>query len=180
MRAHPRARARSNANSVSARPSPVRRADSRTQRSSSQASSLPVQTLWRKRNWTKPTAGESDCAAAAPSRNSVAGSSISRATDLRIESSEGDSYSHQSRTSPSSFATVSASPGVATHSRGAGRSAILLLAMDAAALGAALAGRALRQHDAEHAHRLQPEPQALAAVGRTDVQAGQLAYALQP
>src|SRR3954468_2582283 len=159
MRAQPRARARSNANSVSARPSPVRRADSRTQRSSSQASSLPVQTLWRKRSWTRPTAGESGGAAAAPSRNSVAGSSISRATDLRIESSEGDSYSHQSRNSPSSFATVSAWPGVATHSRGAGRSAILLLAVDPATLGAALARRALRLDDAENAHRLEPEPE---------------------
>jgi hypothetical protein len=79
--------ARSIAYSVSARPSPVPRNSSRTYRSSSHASSLPVQMLWRKRSWTMPPAGAP--ASGAPSRYSVAGSAISRSTDARRLASSG-------------------------------------------------------------------------------------------
>src|SRR4051812_18599383 len=57
---------------------------------------------------------------------------------------------------------------------------VFLLQRDATGLGARLRGRALRRRDAQHAHRLQPEAEPLAAVGGGDVEAGQLAYALEP
>ena len=54
------------------------------------------------------------------------------------------------------------------------------LARHATALGTRLARGAARRGDPEHAHRLQAERQLLAAVGRGDVEAGELAHALEP
>ena len=60
------------------------------------------------------------------------------------------------------------------------RHAVLRLARDAAAAGAGLGRGPARRGDAEHAHRLQAEAELLAAVGRGDVEAGEVAHALEP
>src|SRR5215210_7558779 len=59
-------------------------------------------------------------------------------------------------------------------------SAVLGPAPDAAALGARLRRGATRRGDPQHAHRLEPEPELLAAVRRGDVEAGEVADALEP
>src|SRR5215204_7397020 len=58
--------------------------------------------------------------------------------------------------------------------------AVLRAAPHAAGAGPRLAGGALRRGDAEHAHRLEPEAQALTAIGRADVETGEVAHALEP
>ena len=50
---------------------------------------------------------------------------------------------------------------------------------DAAAAGARFGRRAAAVGDAEHAHRLEPERELLAAVGRADVEPGELPHALE-
>src|SRR5689334_24289557 len=57
---------------------------------------------------------------------------------------------------------------------------VLTLVRHLAGLGAVLRRRTLRRGDAEYAHRLQAEAEALAAVGRGDVEAAQLLHALEP
>src|SRR5829696_1299045 len=57
--------------------------------------------------------------------------------------------------------------------------AVLRAAPHAAGARARLAGGALRRGDAEHAHRLEPEAEALAAVRRADVEAGEVAHPLE-
>src|SRR3954447_11483939 len=59
-------------------------------------------------------------------------------------------------------------------------SAVFGLAPDAPAARARLGGGAARGDDAEHAHRLPPEAELLAAVGRRDVEPGQVLRALEP
>src|SRR3954451_7235787 len=69
-------------------------------------------------------------------------------------------------------------PGVRSGARRS--SAVLGAAAHAAGAGARLAGGALRRGDPEHAHRLEAEPEALAPVGRADVEPGEVAHALEP
>src|SRR4051794_1247698 len=54
------------------------------------------------------------------------------------------------------------------------------LARNPAGLGAGLGDGALRREDAEHLHRLEAEPELLAAVGGADVEPRQLLHPLEP